>query len=36
VAVLVGYLAVRRPDIQQPGAQQAGRPGAIRDDVVGR
>jgi uncharacterized membrane-anchored protein len=35
VAVLVGYLAVRRPDIQ-PGQQQAGQRAAIRDDVVGR
>jgi uncharacterized membrane-anchored protein len=36
VAAGVGYLAVRRPDIQQPGEQQAGRAAAIRDDVVGR
>jgi uncharacterized membrane-anchored protein len=35
VAVLVGYLAVRRPDIQ-PGEQQAGQRAAVRDDVVGR
>ncbi|HYB17546.1 MAG TPA: hypothetical protein VEF71_19035 [Streptosporangiaceae bacterium] len=36
VAVLVGYLAVRRPDIQRPGEQQAGRLVAVSDDVVGR
>jgi uncharacterized membrane-anchored protein len=36
VAVLVGYLAVRRPDIQRPDEQQAGRFAAVNDDVVGR
>jgi uncharacterized membrane-anchored protein len=35
VAVLVGYLAVTRPDIQRPD-QQAQRPATIRDGVVGR
>jgi uncharacterized membrane-anchored protein len=36
VAVLVGYLAVTRSDIQRPGEDQAGRPAAVRNDVVGR
>ena len=36
VAVLVGYLAVRRPDIQQPGEQQTGRSAVVSDGVVGR
>jgi uncharacterized membrane-anchored protein len=36
VAVLVGYLAVTRSDIQQPGAGQANRSAAVKDDVVGR
>ena len=36
VAILVGYLAVTRHDIQQPVPEQAGRPAAVNDDVVGR
>ena len=36
VAILVGYLAVTRHDIQRPDEQQAGRPATVRDDVVGR
>ncbi len=36
VAILVGYLAVTRHDIQRPDEQQAGRLAAVRDDVVGR
>jgi uncharacterized membrane-anchored protein len=36
VAVLVGYLAVTRSDIQQQAGQQAGRLAAVSDDVVGR
>jgi uncharacterized membrane-anchored protein len=36
VAVLVGYLAVRRNDIQRPLEEQAPRPATVNDDVVGR
>jgi uncharacterized membrane-anchored protein len=36
VAVLVGYLAVTRSDIQRPDEQQAVRTAAVSDDVVGR
>jgi uncharacterized membrane-anchored protein len=36
VAVLVGYLAVTRRDIQRPEQQEPGRPATVRDDVVGR
>ena len=36
VAILVGYLAMTRNDIQQPTGEQAGRPAAVSDDVVGR
>jgi uncharacterized membrane-anchored protein len=36
VAILVGYLAVARPDIQRPAAEQAGHPAAVSGDVVGR
>ncbi len=36
VAVLVGYLAVTRPDIQRADQQQADRFAAVSDDVVGR
>ncbi len=36
VAILVGYLAVTRHDIQQPVREQAERPAAVNDDVVGR
>jgi len=36
VAILVGYMAVTRNDIQQPTGEQAGRRAAVRDDVVGR
>ena len=36
VAILVGYLAVTRHDIQQPVQEQAARSAAVNDDVVGR
>ena len=36
VAVLVGYLAVTRCDIQRPEQQEPGRPATVRDGVVGR
>jgi uncharacterized membrane-anchored protein len=36
VAILVGYLAVTRNDIQPPIGDQAGRSSAVSDDVVGR
>jgi uncharacterized membrane-anchored protein len=36
VAILVGYLAVTRHDIQRPAGEQAERPAAVNDDVVGR
>ena len=36
VAVLVGYLAVTRRDIQPPQQQDPGPVAAVRDDVVGR
>ena len=36
VAVLVAYLAVARPDIQQPGDDQVGRAAEVSDDVPGR
>jgi hypothetical protein len=36
VAILVGYLSVTRHDIQRPAEAEAGRVGAISDDVVGR
>jgi uncharacterized membrane-anchored protein len=36
VAVLVGYLAVTRCDIQPPEQQEPGRPETVRDGVVGR
>ena len=36
VAVLVGYLAVARPDIQRPDERQAGRSAVVSDDVLGR
>jgi uncharacterized membrane-anchored protein len=36
VAVLVGYLAVTRHDIQRPEEAEPGRPATVRDDVVGR
>jgi uncharacterized membrane-anchored protein len=36
VAVLVGYLAVTRRDIQRPDERQAGRFATVSDDVVGR
>jgi uncharacterized membrane-anchored protein len=36
VAVLVGYLAVARPDIQPPDEQQADRSAVVSDDVLGR
>ena len=36
VAVLVGYLAVTRPDIQRLDEQQADRFAVVSDDVVGR
>jgi uncharacterized membrane-anchored protein len=36
VAALVGYLAVRRNDIQRPVEEQASRPATVNDDVVGR
>ena len=36
VAVLVGYLAVARPDIQRADQQQPDRIAAVSDDVVGR
>jgi uncharacterized membrane-anchored protein len=36
VAICVGYLAVTRHDIQQPVPEQAERPAAVNDDVVGR
>ena len=36
VAVLVGYLAVTRHDIQRPDERQAGRFATVSDDVVGR
>ena len=36
VAILVGYLAVARNDIQRPADQQPGRMATVSDDVVGR
>jgi uncharacterized membrane-anchored protein len=36
VAVLVGYLAVTRCDIQRPEQQEPGRPATVRNGVVGR
>jgi uncharacterized membrane-anchored protein len=36
VAILVGYLAVARNDIQPPVEDQPGRSAAVSDDVVGR
>ena len=36
VAILVGYLAVTRHDIQQPAPERAERRAAVNDDVVGR
>jgi uncharacterized membrane-anchored protein len=36
VAILVGYLAVTRHDIQQPVQEHAARPATVNDDVVGR
>jgi len=36
VAILVGYLAITRHDIQQPAPEQAARPATVNDDVVGR
>jgi uncharacterized membrane-anchored protein len=36
VAILVGYLAVTRHDIQRPDERQAGRLATVSDDVVGR
>jgi uncharacterized membrane-anchored protein len=36
VAVLVGYLAVTRRDIQRPEQQEPGRLATVRNDVVGR
>jgi uncharacterized membrane-anchored protein len=36
VAILVGYLAVTRSDIQRPEQQEPGRSATVRDDVLGR
>jgi uncharacterized membrane-anchored protein len=36
VAVLVGYLAVTRCDIQRPEQQEPGRPATVRNGVAGR
>jgi uncharacterized membrane-anchored protein len=36
VAVLVGYLAVARNDIQEPAEKEPGRMATVSDDVVGR
>ncbi len=36
VAILVGYLAVTRHDIQQPARERAERRATVNDDVVGR
>jgi uncharacterized membrane-anchored protein len=36
VAVLVGYLAVTRCDIQRPEQREPGHPATVRDGVVGR
>jgi len=36
VAILVGYLAITRHDIQQPAPEQAAWPATVNDDVVGR
>jgi uncharacterized membrane-anchored protein len=35
VAVLVGYLAVTRNDIQRPEEQESGRPATVRNGVAG-
>jgi len=35
VAILVGYLAITRHDIQQPAPEQAARPATVNDDGVG-